>query len=177
MYHVRRSQLLLQSSSSIRRMQSVYHVRRVSQTANWFASLPNTAMQSVYHVTPPDFAVQNPPPLSGEASARTWGLRLSRGKKVAHTVHGFPALQESLRLLSDLMLPKHETILNTAVLLFLCGERESPLASRFPAPPPVRRFSIGCWQQNKTPVFVQKTDTGVFVLLPLGAVANGRRSV
>lgn len=47
-------------------------------------------------------------------------------KKVAHTVHGFPALQESLRLLSDLMLPKHETILNTAVLLFLCGERESP---------------------------------------------------
>ena len=47
-------------------------------------------------------------------------------KKVAHTVHGFPALQESLRLLSDLMLSKHETIMNTAVLLFLCGERESP---------------------------------------------------
>ncbi len=135
-------------------------------------------MQSVYHVTPSDFVVQNPPPLSGEASARTWGLRLSRGtKKVAHTVHGFPALQESLRLLSDLMLLKHETIMNTAALLFLCGERESPLASRFPAPLPVRRFSIGCWQQNKTPVFVQKTDTGVFVLLPPRAVANGRKSV
>ena len=93
----------------------------------------NTQTQSVYHVTPPDFAVQNPPPLSGEASARTWGLRLSRGtKKVAHTVHGFPALQESLRLLSDLMLPKHETILNTAALLFLCGERESPLPHASP---------------------------------------------
>ena len=55
-------------------------------------------------------------------------------QKVAHTVHGFPALQESLRLLSDLMLLKHETILNTAALLFLCGEREreSPLPHASP---------------------------------------------
>ena len=47
-------------------------------------------------------------------------------KKVAHTVHGFPALQESLRLLSDLMLSKHESIMNTAALYFSVEKEKAP---------------------------------------------------
>ena len=96
---------------------------------------------------------------------RVWGLHLSRGtKKVAHTVHGFPVLQESLRLLSDLMLPKHETIMNTETLLLLCGEGNMPLVPACFALPAIGNFLQG-EDKKKRPISTKKVDIGLFYAL------------
>ena len=85
-------------------------------------------------------------------------------KKVAHTVHGFPALQESLRLLSDLMLPKHETIMNTETLLLLCGEGNMPLVPACFALPAIGNFLQG-EDKKKRPISTKKVDIGLFYAL------------
>ena len=66
-------------------------------------------------------------------------------QKVAHTVHGFPALQESLRLLSDLMLLKHETIMNTAALYFSVEKEKAPCLTlpRAVSHPSIFRQGVG----------------------------------
>ena len=52
-----------------------------------------------------------------------------------------------------------------------------PLVPACFASPAIGNFLQGEDNKTKLLYLFKKTDTGVFVLLPLGAVANGRRSV
>ena len=125
-------------------MQSVYHVRSPASMYSSSKARVAREMQSVYHVRASKFAFGNFSRKDAIDAIRVPRARLVDSKcfqsvyhvyevciyrvaqKVAHTVHGFPALQESLRLLSDLMLLKHETILNTAALYFSVEKEKAP---------------------------------------------------
>ena len=67
----------------------------------------------------------------------------------------FAPLQERLHLKLMLMPNGMNRPIIYGDAVFLCGERESPLPHASPRRLPSVDFSIGCWQNNKTPISVQ----------------------